>query len=263
MTDDKRPVGIFDSGVGGLTVLQAVAERLPNENIIYFGDTAHLPYGNKSPEAIIKYSLAAYKLLKEMDIKIMVVACNTASVYAIEALKETGDIPVVGVVESGVEAAISIAVESVGIIGTYGTVNSRSYEDKIKQKNADLKIFSRACPLFVPLVEEGWLQHPVTQNVAEIYLSEFRNKIDSLILACTHYPLLKEIIADTLGEEVRIIDSATEVAMTVEKKMTEMDIINRTEDVRSMNFFVSDGPLNFIRTGKIFLGYPIENVAVI
>ncbi len=259
----NNPIGIFDSGVGGLTVLKEIVKRLPGEDIVYFGDTAHLPYGNKSPEAVERYSLEVARYFNLKKVKLMVIACNTASVYGIDALREKMEIPVIGVVESGVTAAVSETGDSIGIIGTHGTINSKVYENKILSKNPNVNILSKPCPLFVPLVEEGWVDHPVTRMTAQVYLEEFKDKIDSIILACTHYPLLKEVIKETLGSKVAIVDSATEVAKSVENRITEESLLNDNTDSHNIEFYVSDGPENFMKTGEIFLGNKIDKVELI
>ncbi|MFW6134301.1 MAG: glutamate racemase [Elusimicrobiota bacterium] len=259
----ENPIGIFDSGMGGLTVLKEVANKLNNENIIYFGDTAHLPYGNKSRNTVSKYSYAIAEFLKLKNIKLMVVACNTASVFALESLREKFNIPIIGVVDSGVNAAVREAKNSVGIIGTYATVKSKVYENKIRKINSKIQIYSRSCPLFVPLVEEGWLDHPVTKRVAEIYLNNLKEKIDSIILACTHYPMIKNVISETLGREIAIIDSAVEVAKEVKNKVSEMKMENKTNKKQEIKYFVSDSPELFKKEGTIFMGKRIENVSLV
>ncbi len=258
-----NPIGIFDSGVGGLTVLKAVTERLPDENILYFGDTAHLPYGSKSPAAIKKYSLKVGEFFKFNDVKLMVVACNTASVYALDILREELEIPVIGVVESGANAALIEAKNSIGIIGTYGTMKSGMYKKMIRSKNPDIKIYSQPCPLFVPLVEEGWINHPVTKEVAEIYLSNIKEKIDTIILACTHYPLIRKVISHTLGPGINIVDSAQEVAKAVEEKMVQMNMLNDNDGKRKLEFYVSDAPDSFVKMGKLLLGYEMNDVHLV
>ncbi|MBN2407115.1 MAG: glutamate racemase [Elusimicrobia bacterium] len=256
----NEPIGIFDSGMGGLTVLDAVRKRLPGENIIYFGDTAHLPYGNKSPESIIKYSLSIADFFREKGVKLMVVACNTASVYSLGILKEKMDFPVIGVVESGVEAAVDSAKDAIGIIGTYGTIKSGVYQKQIKEKKRDVRIYPKACPLFVPLVEEGWIEHEVTELIAGIYLSDIRDSIEALILACTHYPLIKGVISRVVGRDVRIIDSAMEVAKAVEKTMQESGLSGDSSGTAASDFYVSDAPELFREKSSLFLGRGIETV---
>ncbi|MGM0441923.1 MAG: glutamate racemase [Elusimicrobiota bacterium] len=257
----RQPIGIFDSGMGGLTVFQAVSNLLPGEDIIYFGDTAHLPYGNKSKETVIKYSRGAVEFFKNNNVKFVVVACNTASVYALDILKKVTDFPVIGVVNPGVEAALRTDTNSIGIIGTYGTIKSGIYQKKLKVKNPELKIYSRACPLFVPLVEEGWVNHHVTREVARIYLDKFKNNIQALILACTHYPLLKNIITEVVGKSTRVIDSARVVAEKVKNNLKESNLLqSRSEKEANYQFYVSDAPDLFGKRGSIFLEHPINDV---
>lgn len=260
---NNNPIGIFDSGMGGLTVLKAIRNRLPDENIVYFGDTAHLPYGNKSPESIIKYSFAISNFFIKKNIKLMVVACNTASVYSLKMLKDKMEFPVIGVVESGVNAALKTAKNSIGIIGTYGTIKSKVYEKQIISRNPDIKIYSRHCPLFVPLIEEGWIDHPVTKEVAKIYLYDLNNKVESLILACTHYPLIKKVISRVMEEKVCVIDSAEEVAKVVERKNNEFSIANTIMKDQNTEFYVSDAPEIFMEKGELFLGHKIEEVQLV
>jgi len=261
--DSARPVGIFDSGMGGLTVFKEISKVLPEESLIYFGDTAHLPYGSKSPEAVVKYSLAIAGFLKSMNIKLLVVACNTASVYALPELQNFMNIPVVGVVESGVNAALKTRKKSVCIIGTYGTIKSRAYEDSMREKAPDVKIFSRACPLFVPLVEEGWTGHYITEKIAGEYLAQYKDSIDSIILACTHYPLLKKVISKTLGDKISIIDSAEEVAKAVKKEINRQGMSAPENNEKTFKFFVSDAPELFKERGPLFLGQEIEKVELV
>jgi glutamate racemase len=255
-----RPVGIFDSGMGGLTVLKAIREKLPSENIMYFGDTAHLPYGNKSPEAVKRYSLSIADFLTARQIKMLVVACNTASVFALDELSAGLDIPVVGVVDPGVRSAVAAAGKAVAVIGTYGTVKSGVYQDKIAELNPQLAVYSKPCPLFVPLVEEGWTGTEVTREVARIYLEEFCDKVDAVILACTHYPMLKDVIKKTLGDSVSVVDSATEVAGEAASLMERSGIINSGDKPGTIEYYVSDLTENLKRTGEIFMNSPMGDV---
>jgi len=204
----ERPVGVFDSGVGGLTVVSQLFRILPQEDIIYFGDTAHLPYGSKSKEAVTRYSLDIANFLKAQKVKIIVVACSTASSFALSSLRENIELPVIGVIEPGAQAAIDTTRNfKIGIIGTEGTINSRAFEEALKKIDRNVKVFSQPCPLFVPLVEEDWLDKPETSQIAEKYLSPLKDKgIDTLILGCTHYPLLKELLWRIMGQEISLID---------------------------------------------------------
>lgn len=206
----SRAIGIFDSGVGGLTVHHRVAERLPSESIIYFGDTARVPYGTKSAETVVRYARACAHMLVRRDIKLLVVACNTASAYALDILRAELDIPVVGVVEPGAKrAAMSTRNGRIGVIGTKGTIRSGQYQSAILSYIPDAHVFAKACPLFVPLAEEGWIEGPVPEQIAVEYLQEFlENDIDTLVLGCTHYPLLKTVIGKVAGDSVALVDSA-------------------------------------------------------
>jgi glutamate racemase len=210
---DTRPIGIFDSGIGGLTVLAALQRRLPGEGYIYLGDTARLPYGTKSAETVVRYALRAADFLAGHGIKMLVVACNTASAAALPALEQAMTIPVVGVVTPGARAAVALTSGSVGIIGTESTVASGAYLRAVHALRPEVEVVARACPLFVPLAEEGWWDHPVTREVARLYLEAFTGgRVDTLILGCTHYPLLRGVIGATVGDRVRLVDSAEAVA---------------------------------------------------
>ena len=216
MTSPRAPIGVFDSGVGGLTVLQALRERLPSEDFLYLGDTARLPYGTKSPTTVERYAVNAARHLVGDGIKLLVVACNTASSYALEALAAACPVPVVGVVEPGVRAAIATGAHRIGVIGTEGTIRSEAYQSALRQNAPGVDVLSAACPLFVPLAEEGWGDHPVTDRVAEIYLRPLVDRgVEAVILGCTHYPLLTPSLQRVVGDGVRLVDSATSVAATV------------------------------------------------
>ncbi|MFB0525853.1 MAG: glutamate racemase [bacterium] len=256
----ERPVGVFDSGVGGLTVVNQLFRILPQEDIIYFGDTAHLPYGSKSEEAVTRYSLQITNFLRTQKAKIIVVACNTASSFALSSLTENIEIPVIGVIEPGAQAAIDATRNSkIGIIGTEGTIKSRAFEEALKKIDKNVKVFSRACPLFVPLVEEGWLDEPETSQIAEKYLSPLKNEdIDTLILGCTHYPLLKELISRIMGREISLIDTAEATARAVERKLGEKNLLRKGSRKAVYKFFVSDDPDKFLQLGRRFLKKNIE-----
>ena len=216
MTVDKSaaPIGVFDSGIGGLTVVRELMRQLPNESIIYFGDTARVPYGPKSPDTVLRYSREIVDFLKGEGVKAVVVACNTATAHALPALREENDLPIIGVIEPGSRAAARATRSGkVGVIGTQGTINSRAYERAIAAAAPHTEITALACPLFVPLVEEGWLDKDVTRMVAKEYLQPIADAhVDTLVLGCTHYPLLKSVIGTVIGREVRLIDSAEETA---------------------------------------------------
>ncbi|MFN3412700.1 MAG: glutamate racemase [Thermoanaerobaculum sp.] len=209
----KLPIGVFDSGIGGLTVLSELVTQLPEESFIYLGDTARLPYGTKSPETVTRYALAAARFLMARGIKLLVVACNTASATALPALRRALPVPVLGVVEPAAQAAARRARRVVGIIGTESTVASGVYQRLLSALRPELKLLAQACPLFVPLAEEGWFDHPITRQVAEVYLAPLREAgVDTVVLGCTHYPLLTRPIAQALGPEVALINAGREVA---------------------------------------------------
>jgi len=256
----ESPIGIFDSGVGGLTVVSELFRILPQEDIIYFGDTAHLPYGSKSKEAVTRFSLNIVNFLKAQKVKIIIVACNTASSFALSALREKIDLPVIGVIEPGAQAAIdSTRNFKIGIIGTEGTIKSRAFEEALKKINRNVKVFSQACPLFVPLVEEGWLDEPETSQIAEKYLSPLKDKgIDTLILGCTHYPLLKELLSRIMGQGVSLIDTAEATAKAVKKSLGEKNLLRKVNHKPVYKFFVSDDPEKFLQLGMRFLGKGID-----
>lgn len=260
---DRRPIGVFDSGVGGLTVFQAIGRRLPEESLVYFGDTAHVPYGNKSREAVTRFSLEIARFLKGHDIKLLVVACNTASALALPRLKRELGIPVVGVIEPGARAAARTTRSGrVGIIATEATVNSGAYQAALKRLVPKVRPVAKACPLFVPLVEEGWWGHPVTAAVAREYLEPVaREGVDTLILGCTHYPLLKPALARVMGPKVRLIDSAEETAAEVEA-LLERSGSRRRSGRGGRRFFASDGPVRFLALAKRLLGVSADRVTI-
>ncbi|HAU89595.1 MAG TPA: glutamate racemase [Elusimicrobia bacterium] len=259
MPDRKRPIGIFDSGLGGLTVFKELRSLLPGERLIYFGDTARVPYGTKSAEAVIAFSkeIAAYLLAKR--IKLLIVACNTASSLALEEIRRVSPVPVLGVIEPGVRAALAAVPRGGRILvtGTTATVNSRAYARALAA--GGVKVTQQACPLFVPLVEEGWCAKPVAVTVAREYLSRHKGKADALILGCTHYPLLKRIIAGVMGPRTRIVDSARAAALAAREELAARGLLNPGRAGRS-EFAVSDAPERFsalalrllgIRTGRV------------
>ena len=260
---DNRPIGIFDSGFGGLSVASEIMNQLPGERIIYFGDTAHLPYGSKSREVVTGYSLRVAGFLAEKGVKLIVIACNTASSYALEALSGKYSLPLVDVVTPGARAAAGLTGASrVGIIGTAATIKSRSYELAMGKLNPDIKIFTRACPLFVPLVEEGMVEGQVTLLVAKGYLSALKEeKIDTLILGCTHYPFLKKIITWVMGVEVALVDSAEETAKEVKRVLSEKGMLSQARaEQAGHEYYVSDDPDKFLQMGSQFLGKNIGRV---
>jgi glutamate racemase len=258
----KKPIGIFDSGIGGLTVVKQLMQLLPNEQLIYFGDTARIPYGTKSKRLIEQYAKEDARFLLQYDIKALVVACNTASSLAMDVLLNYLDIPVIGVVIPGAEAAVELTRNNkIGVIGTIATINSNSYTLQIKKRFAEAKVYGQACPLLVPLVEEGWLEDDVTIMTLKKYLPEMiTEKIDTLILGCTHYPLLENTIQKIMGEHVRLIDSGKETAKAVKKVLIETSLLNQSEKSGPDKFFVSDIPMKFEEIGSRFLGKTLDNV---
>ena len=263
---DKRPIGIFDSGIGGLTVAKEIFNRLPCENVIYFGDTARVPYGTKSPQTVRKFSFSNMRFLMSQKVKMVIVACNTASATSIGKLRdEFSHIPIIGVIEPAVELAlICTGNKKIGVIGTEGTIASNTYLKEIKMLSPDVLLFGQPCPLFVPLVEEGWINRKETLMVAREYLSPLKKKkIDVLILGCTHYPLLKNVIKKVMGRGVAIIDSARVVAEECEEVLREKGLLNKKGRKGWHKFFTSDNPERFKKIGQRFLGYKIGNVTQI
>ena len=219
MNNEPRPIGIFDSGIGGLTVLKEIYRKLPHESTVYLGDTARVPYGIRSAETVTRYSMENTKFLFSQDVKMIVVACNTASSLSLEAIRSSVPVPFVGVIEPGAKAAAAATRNKrIGVIGTEGTIKSNSYSRAIMKIDNSIEVFGMACPLFVPLVEEGWTEGKIAEMVAREYLKEIKQKdIDTLVLGCTHYPLLKGILSDVMGEGVNLIDSAIETAREIKK----------------------------------------------
>ena len=258
------PVGIFDSGIGGLTVAHAVMQQLPHESVTYFGDTARVPYGPKSPETVRRYSKEIASYLVEQGVKTLVVACNTATAHALPALREGLPMPVIGVIEPGARAAVRATRNGhVGVIGTAGTIKSGAYERALRRLEPSLRITVRACPLFVPLVEEGWVDHEATRLVAREYLRPILSEeVDTLVLGCTHYPLLKAVIADVLGTNVTLIDSAEETARETARVLRDARLTTNAHAEPQHRFIASDDPLMFLQLGQRFLGDAIESVEV-
>jgi len=258
------PVGVFDSGIGGLTVAHEVIKQLPHESVIYFGDTARVPYGPKSPDTVRRYSREIASFLQGEGVKSIVVACNTATAHALDMLRSELDMPVIGVVEPGARAAVSATRRGhIGVIGTVGTIKSGAYERAIRALDPDVRVTARACPLFVPLVEEGWTDHPATRLIAEEYLAPLiEEDIDSLVLGCTHYPLLKPLLASVLGSDVRLIDSAEETAAETARTLTAAHLAAPAAADPRYRFVASDGPLQFLQLGQRFLGDTMEGVEI-
>lgn len=264
----EAPIGVFDSGVGGLTVAREIMRQIPDERIVYFGDTARVPYGSKSPNTIIRYSRQIIRFLRTKNVKAIVVACNTASAFALETIKPELDIPIIGVVKPGAKVAAQTTQNGkIGVIGTEGTIRSEIYTKTIHRENKDAQVMGRACPLFVPLVEEGWIKDPVTVAVAERYLQPFKESdIDTLILGCTHYPLLRSTVREIMGEGVNLVNPAYETAVELRRLLAEQGIAN---DGKIQNreekyqFYVSDAAEKFMQFANSILPYDIEQTQLI
>ncbi len=255
-------IGVFDSGVGGLTVCRRIAETLPAESIVYLGDTARVPYGSKSANTVIRYATACAQLLSRRNIKLLVVACNTASAFALETLQQQLPIPVLGVVTPGALAACNCSSSGrIGVIGTRGVIESGVYEATIRRLWPDAQVFGKACPLFVPFAEEGWTEGPIIKDVVRTYLDALlQADIDTLVLGCTHYPLLRHVIAEVAGSHVRLVDSAEETARDVVRVLGEHDMVLPADEQGAHTFLVSDCPDGFMDLGAQFFGRPLERV---
>lgn len=260
MRDSRRPIGIFDSGLGGLTVLKALGRRMPREDILYFGDTAHVPYGSKSPETVTRYSLEVARFLEKKGVKLLVVACNTASAVALKALRRAVNIPVLGVIEPGAAAAQALGAGAVGIIGTEATIASGAYVRALKKRLPRARPRAQACPLFVPLVEEGWWAHRATTEAARHYLEPLKKSgVDALILGCTHYPLLKGTIQRVMGPRVKLIDSAEQTALEAQRLLGRLKLLRDSGGGRR-SYFVSDDPARFLALAGRLLGVKVKSV---
>ncbi|GAC1487955.1 MAG: glutamate racemase [Gemmatimonadaceae bacterium] len=259
---NSAPIGVFDSGMGGLTVVREMISQLPNESIIYFGDTARVPYGPKSPDTVLRYSREITSFLRGEGVKVLVVACNTATAHALPALREEFDIPVLGVIEPGARAAVSVTrTKRVGVIGTAGTIKSRAYEKEITKLLPDVELTARACALFVPLVEEGWVDSEPARAIARNYLAPLVSaQVDTLVLGCTHYPLMKAVIGNVVGRDVRLIDSAHETARETGAVLRANGLENNSPNGARYRFIASDAPDTFLSLGQLFLGSPIDRV---
>ena len=258
----ELPIGLFDSGVGGLTVLREVMRQLPKESTIYFGDTARVPYGSKSRDVIIRYSIEIGQFLMQEKVKMIVVACNTASAFALPAMRQRFPVPIVGVIAPGARAALAATkTRRIGVIGTEGTIESQAYTDAIHYLDKSAEVFGQTCPLIVPLVEEGWIDKPLAGDIVREYLTPLlAHRIDSLVLGCTHYPLLKGLLAQVAGAGVALIDSAEETARMVASELQQRDLVAPAGAAVLRRFYVSDAPDRFERTGKRFLGGEIPGV---
>lgn len=252
----SSPLGVFDSGVGGLTVVSALRALLPNESIIYLGDTARVPYGSKSPDTIRRFSVEDTQFLVSHGVKAVVVACNTATAHALPALQEKFSLPVIGVLGPGVEATLSdSACERVGIIGTAGTIRSHAYQHQIAMRRPDVMIEARATPLLVPFIEEGWIDHPALKSVLREYLTPLLDKgIDTLVLGCTHYPLLVPVLKRMLGKKVRLVDSASTCAAHVKTRLEQDGLLRTTKAKPSLEIFLTDYSEQAENLARRFLG---------
>ncbi len=260
----RKTIGVFDSGVGGLTVLKAIHQRLPLESTAYLGDTARVPYGPRSPEVVIRYCIDNARFLLNQDLKLLVVACNTASAVALDVLQKMLAIPVIGVIEPGARAAIEATKNNrIGIIGTRGTVKSGAYQSAIRKQRGNVELKASACPLFVPLAEEGWTDGPIARLTAARYLAAFDGfGMDTLVLGCTHYPLLRSAIAEVVGEGVSLVDSAQTTAAAVEELLDfrGWKAEGPSDAPPSRHYFVTDQPEPFADVGERFLGEPIRGI---
>jgi glutamate racemase len=253
---NQAPVGIFDSGLGGLTVAGAIFHHLPHDSTIYFGDTARVPYGPKSPETVRRYSREILDWLTGQGVKAVVIACNTSTAHALESLQSVSSVPVIGVVEPGARAAVRASPRGhIGVIGTAGTVASGAYPRAIQRIRPDAEVFQQACPLLVPFAEEGWFDHPATELVAREYLAPLITAgVESVVLGCTHYPLLKPLLSRVLGPGVALIDSAEEVASALAEALRDRNLEAGQNPAPQHRFAVSDDPARFVTVGSRFLG---------
>lgn len=269
MIDRESPIGIFDSGVGGLTVFRALERRLPNESLIYLGDTARIPYGTRSPHTVVRYATEDAAFIQSKNVKTIVIACNTASACAAEALRRECTVPVRSVIGPGSRRAVDITQNGrIGVIATEGTVESGAYERQIRavleHGKDDVEVVSRGCPLFVPLAEEGWADHEVTRLVAEEYLREMRDRsVDTLVLGCTHYPILRRVIQEVMGDQVTLIDSGDALAEEVAQMLEKAGMTRQGTEPRTEQFFVTDSAERFRRVAELFLGRPLESLETV
>jgi glutamate racemase len=262
-THDARPIGVFDSGLGGLTAVREILRVLPHEAVVYFGDTAHLPYGNKSRDSVTRFSLEIADFLLRQNVKCILVACNTASSYALDALRQHLVVPVVGVIEPAARVAVEHSLHGlIGVIGTLGTVSSGAYARAIAERAPAASVLSRACPLFVPLIEEGWIQHPITREVAEEYLRELKQgRLESLILGCTHYPLIAPLLREVMGPGVTLVDSGAEAVQSLAGLLAERGQLASGHPEH--RFFLSDAPPQFARIAEGFLGRALPGITIV
>lgn len=264
----EAPIGVFDSGVGGLTVAREIMRNLPQEKIVYFGDTARVPYGSKSKETIIRYSRQIVRFLKTQNVKAIVVACNTASALALETISAETDLPMIGVVEPGAKVAVETTRnKKIGLIGTRATVKSGLYQRVIQKEDPGIQVIGQPCPLFVPLVEEGWLKDEITVAVARRYLEPlFHQEIDTLILGCTHYPLLRSLLKELVGDQVTLVNPAYETARELKELLAANSLLNDGKCIPPGDmhqFYVSDAAEKFKKFANSILPYGIDNTKLI
>lgn len=253
-----RPIGLFDSGFGGLTVMRELVKILPNEDLVYLGDTAHLPYGNKSPQAILDFSRENAAFLIDQDIKLLLIPCHTACCHALSTLQKELPIPVIGVIQPGLEQVQS--TERIAVLGTQSTIDSGLYQSLILQQNPKASLIAKACPLFVPLIEEGFHNHPSMTLIAESYLRELIGNVDAVLLACTHYPLIRSTLQTLFGPTVSLIEPAEKCAMKAKEYLTERGLLNPQTKKSTYRFYVTDDPEKFQKLGEIFLGSPMKKI---
>ncbi len=256
MKDLNRPIGVFDSGMGGLTAVKQLIKFLPKEDIVYLGDTARVPYGNKSKKTVIKFSIQNTQYLLKFKVKLIIMACNTSSSLALNTLRKRFKIPIIGVIEPGVKKALeSTRNKRIGVIGTNATIDSNAFQNRIIKTDPSVKVFAQSCPLFVPLVEEGWLREGITLDIIKKYLTPLKNRaIDTLILGCTHYPLLKSSIRKVMGPRVKLVDYAKQLALSVKQLMDKNCIASDKNRKGKLKIFLTDKPYKFETIAEEFLG---------
>lgn len=261
----NNPIGVFDSGVGGLTVAREIMRQLPGEDLVYFGDTARVPYGSKSKNTVLKYSRQIVRFLRTKDVKAIVVACNTASALALDDIAAEIDIPIIGVVKPGAKMAVETTkTGNVGVIGTESTIKSGIYNDYIRELNPDITVVSKACPLFVPLVEEGLIEDRVTDDIVARYLQEMKEyRVDALVLGCTHYPLIRNTIKRFMGESVHLVNPAFETAKSLKELLIEQGILNTSRCKPEYEYYVSDGVDKFIAFADSVLPCHVTDTQVV
>jgi glutamate racemase len=264
-TKVNDPIGVFDSGIGGLTVLRSLMARLPFENIVYFGDTARVPYGVKSVDTIALYACQIAQFLLQREVKLLIVACNTMAAVARQAVAGLSAVPVLDVIDAGAKTAVAVTqTKRVGVIGTPATINSGAYNRAIHRLDPEVRIFSQTCPLFVPLVEEGWLEHRATRLIAEEYLKPVLvHSVDTLVLGCTHYPLLKPLLQEIVGDGIRLVDSAEAMADQTAAMLEFQDLGNRQHSPPEYHYYVTDVPYRFQSIGEAFLGRTLDDVQMV